>query len=196
MEYAPAPVPGELLAGYRSAGFHTDAVVPRLLERNVFEFGSSVAVIDESREVTWRELADAARRVAGLLHAHGIGPGDSVVWQLPNWWEALAVAHGVWAAGAISVPVVPIYREHELTEIMRAVRPASVIGPPEFRGHDHVEVVAGSVSFHRLFKTGDDVAVAEQERQRVTLPRVLKLDAVGITKPVMKTHDLVFLGLH
>ena len=39
--------------------------------------------------------------MAGLLHAHGIGPGDTVVWQLPNWWEALAVAHGVWAAGAI-----------------------------------------------------------------------------------------------
>ena len=35
---------------------------------------------------------------------------------MPNWWEALAVAHGVWAAGAISVPVVPIYREHELAD--------------------------------------------------------------------------------
>ena len=28
----------------------------------------------------------------------------------------------IWAAGAISVPVVPIYREHELAAIMRAVR--------------------------------------------------------------------------
>ena len=35
-----------------------------------------VAVIDDEREVTWAELADAARRVAGLLHAHGVGPGD------------------------------------------------------------------------------------------------------------------------
>ena len=123
LEYAAAPIPEDLLAGYRSAGFHTDAVVPGLLETNVFELGSSVAVIDDTHEVTWAELADAARRVAGLLHAHGIGPGDTVVWQLPNWWEALAVAHGVWAAGAISVPVVPIYREHELAEIMRVVQP-------------------------------------------------------------------------
>jgi acyl-CoA synthetase len=141
MQFAAAPFPGELLANYRAAGFHTDAVVPRLLERNVFEFGRSVAVVDDTAEITWTELADAARRVAGLLHAHGIGPGDAVLWQLPNWWEALAVAHGVWAAGAISVPVVPIYREHELTEIMRAVQPVCVIGPPSFRGHDHVDML-------------------------------------------------------
>jgi acyl-CoA synthetase len=144
MKYAPAPMPDELDASYRAAGYHTDAVVPAILARNVFEFGSSVAVIDDTGEVTWRELADAAQRVAGLLHAHGIGPGDTVVWQLPNWWEALAVAHGVWAAGAVSVPVVPIYREHELTEIMRAVQPVCVIGPPEFRGHDHVDMLSAA----------------------------------------------------
>ncbi len=141
LEYAAAPIPEELLSGYRGAGFHTDAVVPGMLERNVFEFGSSVAVIDDTHEVSWAELADAARRIAGLLHAHGIGPGDTVVWQLPNWWEALAVAHGVWAAGAISVPVVPIYREHELAAIMRAVAPVCVIGPQNFRGHDHVDML-------------------------------------------------------
>jgi acyl-CoA synthetase len=144
MDFAAAPIPGELVAGYRAAGYQTDAVVPALLARNVLEFGASVAVVDDTREVTWRELADAARRVAGLLHAHGIGPGDTVVWQLPNWWEALAVAHGVWAAGAISVPVVPIYREHELAEIMRAVQPVCVIGPPEFRGHDHVGMLTAA----------------------------------------------------
>jgi len=91
-------------------------------------------------------VADAAGRVAGLLHAHGIGPGDVVVWQLPNWWESLAVAHGVWAAGAISVPVVPIYREHELAAIMHAVQPVCVIGPPEFRGHDHVDMLEAAAT--------------------------------------------------
>ncbi len=141
MEYSPAATPEDLEAGYRAAGFHTDVVIPRLLERNVTEFGRATAVIDDTHELTWAELADAARRFAGLLAAHGIGPGNVVVWQLPNWWEALAVAHGIWAAGAISVPVVPIYREHELAAIMRAVQPDVVIGPPAFRGHDHVEML-------------------------------------------------------
>ena len=61
-------MPGELEAGYRAAGFHTDVVIPRLLEKNVdrVRAGRS-AVIDDTREVTWAELADAAWRVAGLL---------------------------------------------------------------------------------------------------------------------------------
>ena len=89
MEFAAAPMPGDLEADYRAAGFHTDVVIPRLLQKNVTEFGRSTAVIDDTRDVTWAELADAAGRVAGLLAAHGIGPGDTVVWQLPNWWEAI-----------------------------------------------------------------------------------------------------------
>ncbi len=141
MEFAAAPMPGDLEADYRAAGFHTDVVIPRLLQKNVTEFGRATAVIDDTHDITWAELADAAGRVAGLLAAHDVGPGDTVVWQLPNWWEALAVAHGIWAAGAISVPVVPIYREHELAAIMSAVRPRAVIGPPEFRGHDHVDML-------------------------------------------------------
>src|SRR5262245_46442537 len=62
LEYSAAPMPDELSAGYRAAGFHTDAVVPDLLARNVFERGSSVVVIDDTHEVTWGELADAAQR--------------------------------------------------------------------------------------------------------------------------------------
>ena len=141
MEFAPAPFPADLEAGYRASGFHTDVVVPQLLQRNVFEFGRATAVIDDAQEVSWAELADAAARLAAVLAAHDIGPGAVVVWQLPNWWEALAVAHAIWMAGAISVPVVPIYREHELATIMRAVHPECVIGPPSFRGHDHVEML-------------------------------------------------------
>src|SRR4029077_3910217 len=114
LEYAAAPCPDELVAEYRAAGYHTDAVVPQLLERNVSELGPKVAVIDDTHEVTLAELADVARRVAGLLHAHGVGPGDTVVWQLPNWWEALAVAHGVWAACGSLGHGGQEYREHEV----------------------------------------------------------------------------------
>jgi acyl-CoA synthetase (AMP-forming)/AMP-acid ligase II len=161
MEFAPAPFPGDLEAGYRASGFHTDVVVPQLLRRNVFEFGRATAVIDDTQEVSWAELADAATRLAAVLAAHEIGPGAVVVWQLPNWWEALAVAHAIWMAGAISVPVVPIYREHELATIMQAVQPECVIGPPAFRGHDHVEMLeeaaraAGVTPTVRIVVRGD-----------------------------------------
>ncbi len=150
MEYAPAPLPEELRARYRSAGLQTDATLPHLMRRNLYEFGAAPAVIDGDRSFTWHQFLDGAFRFAGFLQAQGVGPGDVVVWQLPNWWEALAVAYGVWAAGAVSAPVVPTYRERELTRVVEAVRPRCVVVPERFRTTDHVglmeEALASSSS--------------------------------------------------
>jgi acyl-CoA synthetase (AMP-forming)/AMP-acid ligase II len=138
MDFALAPMPHELQIGYRAAGLHTDALIGDLMRRNAIEFGSRTAVIQGSDELTWAELIDASLRFAAFLRAQGIGPGDPVVWQLPNWWESMVVAFGIWAAGAISVPVVPIFREHELTAIVEAVGPRCVVTASSFRNTDHV----------------------------------------------------------
>jgi non-ribosomal peptide synthetase component E (peptide arylation enzyme) len=127
VDYAPAPLPEELTVGYRAAGLQTDATLPALMRRNLYEFGSSPCLLDGERVFTWRQLLDAAFRFAGFLQAHDVGPGDVVVWQLPNWWEAVAVAYAVWGAGAVSAPVVPTYRDHELRGVLESVRPRCVI---------------------------------------------------------------------
>jgi acyl-CoA synthetase (AMP-forming)/AMP-acid ligase II len=146
MEFAPAPVPHELQAGYRAAGFHTDIQLGDMMRRNAHEFGSRTALIQGSDELTWAELVAAALRFAGFLQAQGVGPGDPVVWQLPNWWESAIVPFGIWAAGAISVPVVPIYREHEVTAIVAAVRPKCVITTEAFRNTDHIALLESAVA--------------------------------------------------
>ena len=142
LDYAPAPLPDELAAWYARSGYRSTVSLGALMRRNRLELGSLTAVIDGEVSLTWRELVDQASRVAGFLHANGIGPGDVVVWQLPNWWESLAVAYGIWAAGAISSPVVPIYREHELRQVIAAVRPRCVVVPESFRGVDHVALMS------------------------------------------------------
>ena len=116
--FAPAPLPESLKASYRAAGLVTDATFPALMRRNGAVVGSRVALVEGGVEVTWRELLDSATRFGGFLQSQGVGPGDVVVWQLPNWWETLVVAYGIWAAGAISSPVVPIYREFELAHVI------------------------------------------------------------------------------
>ncbi len=141
MDYAAAPLPGELTVGYRAAGLQTDATLPALMRRNLYEFGSAACVLDGERVFTWRQLLDAAFRFAGFLQAHDVGPGDVVVWQLPNWWEAVAVAYAVWAAGAVSAPVVPTYRDHELRGVLESVRPRCVVVAERFRRTDHVDLM-------------------------------------------------------
>lgn len=141
MEFAPAPVPDALKAHYRHNGFQIDADLPALMARNRDELGERIAVIEGDVTLSWRALVDEASRFGGFLHSQGIGPGDVVVWQLPNWWESLVVAYGIWAVGAVSSPVVPIYREFELANVVAAVRPRAVVTMGEHHGRDHVDMV-------------------------------------------------------
>jgi acyl-CoA synthetase len=145
MDFAPAPLPDELTLSYRASGLHTDVTIPMLMRRNLYEFSEAPCAIDGERTLTWRQMLDSAFRLAGFLLSRGVGPGDVVVWQLPNWWEALAVAYGVWAVGAVSAPVVPTYREHELGGVLAAVRPAGVIVAERFRHTDHVELMEEAI---------------------------------------------------
>ncbi|HLG67681.1 MAG TPA: AMP-binding protein [Acidimicrobiales bacterium] len=145
MQFAPAPFPPGAAREYQRAGYHTGMGLPQLMRRTVAEFGPLCAVADGGRTLTWEELLGHAFCLAGFLEAQGIGAGDVVVWQMPNWWEALVVAYGVWAAGAVSAPVVPIYREHELANVLQAVEPRCVLAPLRFRGHDHVAAMEAAI---------------------------------------------------
>ena len=126
-EYAPAPLSDDLRRTYARYGCQSDLTFAALMTRNRQEFGGLPAVLEGDNELTWRELMDAAGRFGGWLAGRGIGSGDVVTWQLPNWWEAVVVAYGIWAAGAVSNPVVPIYRGLELRQIVEAVQPRCVV---------------------------------------------------------------------
>ena len=72
---------------------------------------------------TFADVDRSARALAGALAADGVGPGDVVVFQLPNWVEA-----GItfWAAaylGAVVVPIVHFYGPKEVEYILRMTGP-------------------------------------------------------------------------
>jgi len=70
------------------------------------------ALITPERELTYRDLYEAARRVAGALRASGIGHRDRVALALGS--EQLIVAlHGCLAIGAAGVPIDPRLNDSE-----------------------------------------------------------------------------------
>jgi len=90
-----------------------------------------------STTLTWAQLDRAARSIARGLAAHGIEPGDVVSFQLPNWWQFVALHLACVHAGAISNPLMPIFREHELRFMLGFAGAKLCIGPAKFRGFDH-----------------------------------------------------------
>src|SRR3546814_2844443 len=71
--------------------------------------------------LSYRELDDAAARVAGMLHDQGVRPGDRVAIMVPSGPDFLRAWAGVGRLGAVAV-VLHRSEEHtsELPSIMRS----------------------------------------------------------------------------
>lgn len=77
--------------------------------------------------LTFTELRMWSDAIAADLLARGVEPGDRVMILLVNRLEVIAAAAAAWRIGAIAVPVVAIYRTHEIVDIVRDSRPAAVL---------------------------------------------------------------------
>ncbi|GAA1477832.1 hypothetical protein GCM10009623_22780 [Nocardioides aestuarii] len=73
-----------------------------------------VAVRLDEHETTYRELAGAAARVAGWLRTMGVQPGDRVGVLLPNLPSMPVVYYGILWAGAVVVPMNPLFKAREI----------------------------------------------------------------------------------
>src|SRR5581483_2592708 len=84
-------IPPELAAEYRRAGWWDDRTLGQLAETGLNE-RAKVAFEAHSKVRPWAgtfgDLDRAARTFAGALQARGVGAGDVVVLQMPNWMEA------------------------------------------------------------------------------------------------------------
>ncbi|SDG98692.1 AMP-binding protein [Klenkia brasiliensis] len=96
-----------------------------------------LAVVDADVRLTYAELADRVVRCTAGLRRLGVGPGDVVAQQLPNWWEALVVHLATIRLGAVSNPLMPILRDAEMTFALRSGGARVLVVPGVFRGHDH-----------------------------------------------------------
>ncbi|MHA2416586.1 AMP-binding protein [Mycobacterium avium] len=133
------PVAPDRLAEYRRFGYVSDQTMSASVVRAACQWGSQPAVIQGGHQLTYQELLEVVERAAAWLGGAGIGPGDVVCWQTPNWWEAHVLGLAIWHAGAVSCPIAPFYREHELRQVIEQVRPAAVVTAESFRGFAHAE---------------------------------------------------------
>ena len=73
-----------------------------------------VAIKLDDFTLTWSQLDDATQRLATFLADQGVGVGDRVALSLPNVPAFPVVAYGVWRAGAVLVPMNPLFMGREI----------------------------------------------------------------------------------
>jgi len=99
-----------------------------------------VIFVTDAERVTAADLRARAERLAAGLENLGLGPGDVVSWQLPNWLEGVLLSFAIDRIGAISNPIIPIYREREVSFIARQAGSRALVVPGVVRGFDHREL--------------------------------------------------------
>lgn len=111
---------------YRRAGLWTDDRIGDLLPRAAQERPEAELFCFGDVRISYAAFDAWVTTVASDLVTRGVQPGDRVLVQLPNCLEALVLQVAAFRIGAVDVPVIPIYREHEMRQILADARPAAV----------------------------------------------------------------------
>ncbi len=129
-------LPRQRIDGHRVAGEWPQRGLAELAADRLGANPAAEILIDGDVRLTVAELVRRVVRLAGGLVDLGVGAGDVVSWELPSWWESAALAIAIDWIGAISNPIIPIYREREVTFITGQAASRVLVVPGEFRGFD------------------------------------------------------------
>ena len=103
------------------------------LESSAARHGSRAAVTDvrSGRVLSYRQLAEEARRVTAFLAAQGVGPGQRIGLIAPNGLAYLPAAFGLLAAGACVTPLPGGITPAEISRIMTEIQVNGCLAWPD-----------------------------------------------------------------
>ena len=101
-----------------------------------------IAFVDGDETLTRAALLADAEALAVALHVRGLRPGDVIAFQLPNWREAAVINLAAALSGFVVNPIVPIYRDHEVSQMLGDCRARALFVPTVFRNFDYAGMAA------------------------------------------------------
>jgi fatty-acyl-CoA synthase len=185
----PAGVPGDL----QSLSYEPLTPVA-FLDRAAAAHGDRVAVVDGDLRLTYTELRDRCRRLAGGLAA--IADGRPVAVLVPNTHVGLEAAYGVPWAGVPLVAVNTRLSAGEVAYILEHSRASVLVHDPDFdelvadalgRTEAAPRVVRVGEDYERLIADGEPTAVLPDD-ERALLSINYTSGTTGRPKGVMYHH--------
>jgi len=94
---------------------------------------SPCLILPDGRVWSYGDIERASARMANLLVALGLKPGDRVAAQTEKSAEALVLYLGVLRAGLVFLPLNPAYQRHEVEYFLNDARPGLFVCRPQAR---------------------------------------------------------------
>ena len=131
----------DLVARHERSGHWGSETFSTILAARAAAHPDRVAIVDRGRRITYAELRTRIDRVSAGFAALGIGRGDVVTIQLPNWAEFAYVFFALERLGAVANQIGPDFRSREVDYILRFSESRAFVCPASFKGFDYVKMI-------------------------------------------------------
>ncbi|HCO0227064.1 TPA: medium-chain fatty-acid--CoA ligase [Escherichia coli] len=129
-------------AAYRQKGLWGDASLADYWQQTARAMPDKIAVVDNhGASYTYSALDHAASCLANWMLAKGIESGDRIAFQLPGWCEFTVIYLACLKIGAVSVPLLPSWREAELVWVLNKCQAKMFFAPTLFKQTRPVDLI-------------------------------------------------------
>ncbi|NYR49277.1 medium-chain fatty-acid--CoA ligase [Escherichia coli] len=129
-------------AAYRQQGLWGDASLADYWQQTARAMPGKIAVVDNhGASYTYSALDHAASCLANWMLAKGIESGDRIAFQLPGWCEFTVIYLACLKIGAVSVPLLPSWREAELVWVLNKCQAKMFFAPTLFKQTRPVDLI-------------------------------------------------------
>ncbi len=129
-------------AAYRQQGLWGDASLADYWQQTSRAMPDKIAVVDNhGASYTYSALDHAASCLANWMLAKGIESGDRIAFQLPGWCEFTVIYLACLKIGAVSVPLLPSWREAELVWVLNKCQAKMFFAPTLFKQTRPVDLI-------------------------------------------------------
>ncbi|EPX7145343.1 medium-chain fatty-acid--CoA ligase [Escherichia coli] len=199
-------------AAYRQQGLWGDASLADYWQQTARAMPDKIAVVDNhGASYTYSALDHAASCLANWMLAKGIESGDRIAFQLPGWCEFTVIYLACLKIGAVSVPLLPSWREAELVWVLnkcqakmffaptlfKQTRPVDLILPlqnqlPQLQqivGVDKLAPATSSLSLSQIIADNTPLTTAITTHGDELVAVLFTSGTEGLPKGVMLTHN-------
>ncbi|HDN3016854.1 TPA: medium-chain fatty-acid--CoA ligase [Escherichia coli] len=199
-------------AAYRQQGLWGDASLADYWQQTARAMPDKIAVVDNhGASYTYSALDHAASCLANWMLAKGIESGDRIAFQLPGWCEFTVIYLACLKIGAVSVPLLPSWREAELVWVLnkcqakmffaptlfKQTRPVDLILPlqnqlPQLQqivGVDKLAPATSSLSLSQIIADNTSLTTAITTHGDELAAVLFTFGTEGLPKGVMLTHN-------
>ncbi|KMS60129.1 AMP-dependent synthetase and ligase [Novosphingobium barchaimii LL02] len=179
--------PPQHLAAYAGTGLWDERTIAQAATALAEADPGFVALIEGETRVTRAEIVADAEALSAAMYARGLRPGDVIAFQVPNWREAMVINTAAAMSGLVINPIVPIYRDHEVSLMLADCGARAVFVPSSFRRFDYAAMARRLAEvlpdldhvFTVRGEGADDYAALIEEGRALSFARP-KVDPLGV----------------